>query len=428
LSVGSARIKTMICTERRAPTAHQRRGCIKRTTTRAMEDAATMYLRKRIADPSVTPNGKAVYERIEDLRNRKLWHELTLELERCVANGADVGGAEGLMELYAHVVEDVEGRMNPLKCAHIAVAVSDGYANRTRAMDFLIKTSERLKTAHGSDAEEPSVYIASHVTLLKLLDGDLDYAKRAITEGDKAALEALSAPDPSVSAAFHYVASRYHKVKEQYADFYKDGMLYLAYVSCEMLPLETRVALSVDLCLAALLGENVYNFAELLAHPIIESLEGGQFVWLLDVVKAFNEGDLHEYDQLCVKHAAALNAQPALVANERKLREKITILSLLQIIFHLPADHREISLSDIAAKTKLNVDGVEYLLMKALSVHLIEGIIDQVESKVIITWVQPRVLLRSQIAELASRLDGWIDKVSAAVETGGVADELAVIA
>jgi len=215
-----------------------------------------------------------------------------------------------------------------------------------------------------------------------------------------------------VSAAFHYVASRYYKVREQYGEFYKSGMLYLAYVSCEMLPMETRAALSVDLCLAALLGENVYNFAELLAHPIVESLNDGPFVWLMDVVKAFNEGDLHEYDQLCVKHAAALNAQPALVANERKLREKITILSLLQIIFHLPAEHREISLSDIAAKTKLNTDGVEYLLMKALSVHLIEGIIDQVESKVIITWVQPRVLLRSQIAELTGRLDNWIEKVS----------------
>jgi 26S proteasome regulatory subunit N9 len=57
---------------------------------------------------------------------------------------------------------------------------------------------------------------------------------------------------------------------------------------------------------------------------------------------------------------------------------------------------------------------------------LIEGIIDQVESKVIVTWVQPRVLLRSQIAELAGRLDGWIEKVSA-VESN-LTDEIAVAA
>jgi 26S proteasome regulatory subunit N9 len=367
---------------------------------------------------------------IRDLRERKLWHELTLAIERAVAPPvsetirARVSG--GLRGLYEGVVREVETRLNPLKTAHVAVAVSDAFGEGARgeAMEFLTETSARLVAAHGDEAKEPEVYISAHVTLLKLMDGDLDYAKRAVTSDDKEALEALAAPDPSVSAAFHYVASRYHKVRENYAEFYKSGMLYLAYVSCELLPTETRVALSVDLCLAALLGENVYNFAELLAHPIVESISDGPFAWLMDVVKAFNEGDLHKYDELCVKHATSLNAQPALVANERKLREKITILSLLQIIFHLPADHREISLSDIAAKTKLTIDGVEYLLMKALSVHLIEGIIDQVESKVTVTWVQPRVLLRSQIAELANRLDGWIEKVSA-VETN-LAEEIAV--
>ena len=56
--------------------------------------------------------------------------------------------------------------------------------------------------------------------------------------------------------------------------------------------------------------------------------------------------------------------------------------------------------------------------MKALSVHLIEGIIDQVESKVNVTWVQPRVLLKPQIAELSCRLEGWIEKVK------GVGDAL----
>lgn len=51
------------------------------------------------------------------------------------------------------------------------------------------------------------------------------------------------------------------------------------------------------------------------------------------MLSAFNHGDLHAYDALCVKHANALNAQPALVAHERKLREKITILCLMELIF-----------------------------------------------------------------------------------------------
>ena len=40
-------------------------------------------------------------------------------------------------------------------------------------------------------------------------------------------------------------------------------------------------------------------------------------------------GDIHRYDELCTKYASMLNAQPALVAHERRLREKITILCLM---------------------------------------------------------------------------------------------------
>jgi 26S proteasome regulatory subunit N9 len=194
-------------------------------------------------------------------------------------------------------------------------------------------------------------------------------------------------------------------------------MLYLAYVSSDTLPAETRRDLAVDLSLAALLGDDSYDFAELIAHPIMTAIDDTAFAWLKSLVAAFNSGDMAAYDALCVKHAASLNAQPALVANERKLREKITILCLLQILFELPAECREISIADIAARTKLGVDGVEYLLMKALSVRLIEGVIDQVEGKVNVTWVTPRVLLKPQIKELSVRLDGWIEKVKSVGES-----------
>lgn len=40
---------------------------------------------------------------------------------------------------------------------------------------------------------------------------------------------------------------------------------------------------------------------------------------------------------------------------------------------------------------------VELLVMKALSLGLVKGSIDQVDSKVHMTWVQPRVLGRKQV-------------------------------
>jgi len=65
----------------------------------------------------------------------------------------------------------------------------------------------------------------------------------------------------------------------------------------------------------------------------IKVLDGSSYAWLGEVLAAFNAGDLHGYDALCERHAGALNGQPALVDNERSLREKITILALTELIF-----------------------------------------------------------------------------------------------
>ena len=67
----------------------------------------------------------------------------------------------------------------------------------------------------------------------------------------------------------------------------------------------------------------------------IKSLENTQVEWLYYILQAFNSGDLVRYQELCRVHNAALSAQPALVANEKKLLEKINILCLMEIILGL---------------------------------------------------------------------------------------------
>ena len=46
---------------------------------------------------------------------------------------------------------------------------------------------------------------------------------------------------------------------------------------------------------------------------------------------------------------------------------------------------------------------------------MIEGVIDQVDGLVHVTWVQPRVLGIPQIKSLRDRLDNWVGKVHTAL-------------
>jgi len=75
------------------------------------------------------------------------------------------------------------------------------------------------------------------------------------------------------------------------------------------------------------------------------------------------------------------------------------------------SENRTIPLNAIAERTRLSVEDVEYLLMKSLSARLIEGIIDQVDGTVHVSWVQPRVLGIDQVKSLRDRLDTWVGKV-----------------
>ncbi len=59
-----------------------------------------------------------------------------------------------------------------------------------------------------------------------------------------------------------------------------------------------------NLGLAAVLGKGVYNFGELLAHPILEVLKETDKQWLVDLLYAFNAGNIPKFDELKTNWAA----------------------------------------------------------------------------------------------------------------------------
>lgn len=64
----------------------------------------------------------------------------------------------------------------------------------------------------------------------------------------------------------------------------------------------------------------------------VKSLDGTPYAWLGEILLCFSDGDMPRFDSLCSKYAAQMNSQPALVATQRGLKQKITIMCLVALV------------------------------------------------------------------------------------------------
>ena len=64
---------------------------------------------------------------------------------------------------------------------------------------------------------------------------------------------------------------------------------------------------------------------------------------------------------------------------------------------------------------QVQIDEVERNLMKAMSLGLIKGVIDEVDQTIQVTWVMPRVLDEPRLNVLEGRLENWEKEVDALI-------------
>lgn len=225
--------------------------------------------------------------------------------------------------------------------------------------------------------------------------------------------------DPAAGAAFWRASLEYFRVRGPAASFYEAALAYLARTPMASLSARERAALAVDVALAALVGEGVYDFGEVNAHPILREL--GAQAWLGDLLRAFQHGDIDAFNGVLGMHAADVAAAPALAASAAAMKEKITLLAVMELAASRPALGRAISFADVAAATRLPAEQAEWVLMRALALGLISGSMDEIARTVSITYVRPRVLDAQQISALAGGVRSWrakADAMLAVVEAG----------
>lgn len=137
---------------------------------------------------------------------------------------------------------------------------------------YEIPATEETPSIPPPDRPIPEAYALSlsSIAYAQLLLGDLTSCKKSLDECESL-LALQDTVEPVVNAGYYGVAGDYFKVKADYGPYYKNALLYLACVDFESeLALEDRRGRAHDLCIAALLGETIYNFGELVGTSSVK--------------------------------------------------------------------------------------------------------------------------------------------------------------
>jgi len=341
-------------------------------------------------------------EQIETFYNKRLWHQLTISILEFVQRPDT---QSKLLEFNSIVLKDIENRINHLQLVEIVIHVIRNVENMDQAIEILDILDKKVSS--NKEASNLIAITKSKITLDNSPNEDVLKKVRDTIRALSPELEKFDGVSP-VHSRFYEMAAQYYSLQQDHELFYRNTLRYLG---CREDPNsefdQSFEQLGFKLCLAALLADKVFNFGELLQHKIVTPVRNGPNAWIAHLVDAFNSGDIRRVTEL----SSSWQAQPDLLAAKEKLMGKLTLSALMELVFVRPAKNRSIQFEDISKATGLPKDEVEWLVMRALSLNLVRGTIDQVNSTATLTWVQPRVLDSNQITKMQNRVQCWVSEV-----------------
>nr|ADD38597.1 26S proteasome non-ATPase regulatory subunit 13 [Lepeophtheirus salmonis] len=343
---------------------------------------------------------------IKNSYNSKLYHEISLELLKCLENAKFLQSVD-LKELYDIVVDDIRARLNPSNLAKIAGIVSVHISNED-ALTFI--TNDVIP--HLNKTSEAFIIVQTalgHLLLKKNSKASLEDC-RTVVEETGLLLDGLSSVGTAHSE-FYRLSSLYYSAMNNPAMFYTEALKFVGCTSLTTLSNDEQCDWARKLGIAALIGPNIFSFGELLTNPIFHSLSDSELhKWILNLIQAFSVGDL----QQVAKFRDKIASDDLLSKHQSCMKEKALLMAILNLMFEQMGQSRNVSFEAVAKAIGKSEDNVEMMLMRALSLGLIRGKIDGVERHITMTWLKPKVLDGEQVRKMSCRLKEWTEKINTA--------------
>ena len=335
--------------------------------------------------------------------NQRLWYQLSENLIE-LSSKPELQNSLDLIELNNGLVFFIEATLNPMKYLDFVQNMLKNYKDK---MEQGLQFIENIENTHKNYKGEEKMMINiikgfCYFDLNKMYD--LEEILKTIELGFSSKIEI----DSSIYTNYYKLSTLYYEKKQDYDKFYNNAFQYLAYET--KLSNDEKLNLCYKMCSAMLIGEKLYNFAELIEKDFFKLMKGTKYEWISNLILAFNSAKVDQFLSMCDSNKNEIQNNEVLSKKSEFLPVKIRIAALLDYIFQKNKGERTITFEEICRVCITEEDKIEYICMKALSHGLIKGYIDQVEKKLYVSWIQPKYLDKDKIELLKGRFDNWIDK------------------
>lgn len=327
---------------------------------------------------------------IENLR----WYELGLALQEFIQKPSLKGHRQFVFE---NLIRKHSFDLDAFHYADLILYTSDDIQNPDDTIKFLKEVSATKTFERKPEAE---ALIRLREVDVMTQKGDFESALKQLNEIEKRVTEHTRL---EVRSSFHRTQSNLDKARGDFDAFYQHALLFLSTSR-----IEKDVVLAYDLCMAALFSNKVCSFGELAAHPILNSLEDGEYQWLRELILLLDKGEPKTISEFNEKFLPIINKSQQFSNYIGAIQTKLALSVFLQVIFSRPFENRTLTFDEVAKACSIKKDQVELLVLKALSAEIIKGNIDEVEQKIVVTWCKPKALAKERLQHLKDQIDGWI--------------------
>ncbi|CAL9730962.1 26S proteasome regulatory subunit Rpn9p [Monosporozyma unispora] len=367
---------------------------------------------------------QSLFQSISTSYQNKLWYQLTLQLQKLIQVNPQL--SRDLYEQF--ILISTLDKLSPLVIIDFLIFTqNDSFNSNLTDLKFL---ADQFQTKINSTKDnEPkrnvinynyailviNLEIAKNQLYLNNLIEGKDYLNQFESTyiNNKNHEGKIEAPLFIINK-FYQVNAIYFELKRDFNAFYTTTLLYLSTLdNNEILPGDSQIPFKM--CVAAIKGDCIFNFGELLQHPILKEFllnpPNDKLKYVVEILHTLSQGDFNKFNELTTTENTQDKGLDLDTETLLFLKQKICIMTLIELIFI--ENLRILSFTQIAEATRLtdNIGDVEHLVMKAISLGLLKGSIDQVNQLVTITWVQPRIINLDQVAKMNQKLIHWDEDV-----------------